>query len=172
MSFAAALRRAPGRFAAGAFILNSGLSKLRETDEEHAKMLHGSAAGAYPIFKDMEPKTFVKLLGAGETALGVALLVPPLVPAGLAGLGLAGFSGALLGFYWRSPALHEPGNPRPTQQGTPMAKDIWMFGIGTGLVIDALTTRKRKPKKAKAAKAKAKADAKPKAKPKAKAAKS
>jgi hypothetical protein len=145
MSFATALRRAPGRFAAGAFLLNSGLTKLRETDEEHAKMLHGSAAGAYPVFKDVEPKTFLKLLGAGETALGATLLLP-VFPAGLAGLGLAGFSGALLGFYWRTPGMHEPADPRPTQQGTPFAKDIWMLGIGAGLVIDALTTRKRKPK--------------------------
>jgi hypothetical protein len=145
MSFATALRRAPGRFAAGAFLLNSGLTKLRETDEEHAKMLHGSAAGAYPVFKDVEPKTFLKLLGAGETALGATLLLP-VFPAGLAGLGLAGFSGALLGFYWRTPGMHEPTDPRPTQQGTPFAKDIWMLGIGAGLVIDALTTRKRKPK--------------------------
>lgn len=145
MAITTALRRAPGRLAAGAFILNAGLTKLRDTDEEHAKMLHGSAAGAYPIFKDMEPKKFVKLLGAGETALGATLLLP-MFPAGLAGLGLAGFSGALLGLYWRTPGLHESGDPRPTQQGTPFAKDIWMLGIGAGLVIDALTTRKRKPR--------------------------
>lgn len=145
MSMAAALRRAPGRFAAGAFILNSGLTKLRDTDEEHAKMLHGSAANAYPVVKDMEPKTFVKVLGAGETALGAALLLP-MFPASLAGLGLVGFSGALLGLYWRTPGLHESGDPRPTQQGVPFAKDIWMLGIGTGLVVDVLTTRKRKAK--------------------------
>jgi hypothetical protein len=32
---------------------------------------------------------------------------------------------------------------RPTQQGTPLAKDVWMLGIGLGLVIDALTDRPR-----------------------------
>jgi hypothetical protein len=159
MSFATALRRAPGRIAAGAFILNSGLNKLRETDEEHAKMLHSSAANAYPVVKDMEPKTFVKLLGAGETALGATLLMPAF-PAGMAGLGLAGFSGTLLGFYWRTPGMHESADPRPTQHGTPFAKDVWMFGIGAGLVIDALTTRRRKSK----AKAKAKPSAKAKLK--------
>lgn len=147
MSFTTALRRAPGRIAAGAFILNSGLNKLRETDEEHAKMLHGSAADAYPVLKDMEPTTFVKLLGTGETALGAALLLP-VFPAGVAGLGLASFSGALLGLYWRAPGMHEAADPRPTPRGTPFAKDVWMFGIGAGLVIDALTTRKRKPKPA------------------------
>lgn len=143
MSLAIALRRAPGRIAAGAHILNSGLTKLRETDEAHAKMLHGSAAEAYPVFKDMEPKTFVKLLGAAETALGAILLLP-VFPAGLAGLGLAGFSGTLLGFYWRTPGMHKGADPRPTQHGTPFAKDVWIFGIGAGLVIDALTARKRR----------------------------
>jgi hypothetical protein len=113
-------------------------------DEEHAKMLHSSAAGAYPVLKDMEPKTFVKVLGASETALGAGLLLP-IFPVGLAGLGLAGFSGALLGFYWRTPGMHEAADPRPTQHGIQFAKDVWMFGIGTGLVIDVLTTRKRKP---------------------------
>ena len=29
----------------------------------------------------------------------------------------------------------------PTQQGTPLAKDVWMMGIGLGLVIDDLTDR-------------------------------
>jgi len=146
MSFATALRRAPGRIAAGAFILNSGLTKLRETDEEHAKMLHDSAAAAYPVVKGMEPKAFVKLLGAGETALGATLLVPTF-PAGLAGLGLSGFSGALLGFYWRTPGMHDAADPRPTQHGTQFAKDVWMSGIGAGLVIDVLTTRRLKPKR-------------------------
>jgi hypothetical protein len=30
---------------------------------------------------------------------------------------------------------------RPTQQGTPLAKDVWMLGIGVGLMVDALTDR-------------------------------
>ncbi len=33
--------------------------------------------------------------------------------------------------------MHEEGSPRPTQQGTAIAKDVWMLGIGTGLVLDA-----------------------------------
>jgi hypothetical protein len=37
--------------------------------------------------------------------------------------------------------MHQPGNPRPTQQGTAVAKDVWMLGIGLGLVLDALLSR-------------------------------
>jgi len=139
----AKLRRAPGRIATGAFILNTGLTKLTTADDDTAKALHSMAAHAYPVFDKLEPRQFLKLLGTGETALGSALLLP-LVPARLAGLGLMGFSGALLGMWWRTPGMHEPGNPRPTHQGTTIAKDVWMFAIGTGLVIDALTSRPRK----------------------------
>jgi len=143
MSLAAKLRRAPTRIATGAFILNGALSKLHG-DEDTAKALHGMASGAYPVFAKMEPKQFLKLLGVGETALGSALLLP-LVPARLAGLGLVGFSGALLGMWWRTPGMHDPGSLRPTPQGVPVAKDVWMLGIGASLVIDALTARERKP---------------------------
>jgi hypothetical protein len=139
MTLAAKIRRAPVRLATGAFILNSGLTKLRG-DEETAKGVHGMASGAYPVLGNIEPKRFLKLLGAGETALGAALLLP-LVPAGVAGLGLIGFSGSLLGMWWRTPGMHEPGIPRPTPQGITIAKDVWMLGIGTSLVADAATTR-------------------------------
>jgi hypothetical protein len=30
---------------------------------------------------------------------------------------------------------------RPTHQGIPLAKDLWMLGIGLGLTIDGLTDR-------------------------------
>lgn len=139
MTLAVKLRRAPGRIATGAFILNAGLGKLRG-DEDTAKVMHGMASGAYPILAKMEPRQFLKMLGTGETALGSALLLP-LVPARLAGLGLAGFSGALLGLWWRTPGMHEPGSPKPTHQGTTIARDVWMFAIGMGLVIDAITSR-------------------------------
>lgn len=139
MSIAAKLRRAPVRIATGAFILNSGLGKLRG-DEETAKHVHSAAAGAYPAVGNVEPKIFLKALGAGETALGGALLLP-LVPARLAGAGLTGFAAALLGLYWRTPGMHQPGDPRPTQQGTAIAKDSWMLGIGTSLLVDSIVSK-------------------------------
>jgi uncharacterized membrane protein YphA (DoxX/SURF4 family) len=139
MSLAVKLRRAPGRIATGAFILNTGLDKLR-ADEQTAKALHTMAADAYPVFAKLEPKKFLKMLAVGEVALGSTLLLP-LMPSAVAGLGLAAFSGSLLGMWWRTPGMHEPGSPRPTHQGIPLAKDVWMFGIGTGLVVDAATSR-------------------------------
>jgi hypothetical protein len=124
--------------ATGAFILNTGLDKLRANDDEMAKGIHGMARNAYPIVDKTDPKTFVKIVATGEVILGGALLLP-IVPAGIAGLGLATFATGLLGVYWRNPGLHRaPNDPRPTQQGTPMAKDLWMLGIGTSLVIDSV----------------------------------
>jgi hypothetical protein len=139
MSFAAKLRRAPGRLATGALILNSGLGKLKG-DEATAAAIHGMAAGAYPQLAKIEPKMFLKSLAIGEIALGASLLTP-LAPAGLVGLGLVGFSGSLLGLWWRTPGMHE--GLKPTQAGTAIAKDIWMLGIGVGLVVDAVTAESK-----------------------------
>lgn len=135
MSLAAKLRRVPLRVVTGAFILNSGLTKLSAQDDT-AKALHGMASGAYPVFEKVPPRPFVKALTVGEIVLGGALLTP-LVPAGLAGLGLTAFSGALLGMWWRTPGMHHEGSPRPTQQGIPIAKDVWMLGAGLSLLTDA-----------------------------------
>jgi len=136
MAFAAKLRRAPLRAATGAYILNEGLGKMTANDEEKAKAVHAMASDAYPILGKIDPKLFLKLLGAAETALGAALLMP-IVPAAVAGLGLTSFGGALLGVYWRTPHLHEPNSPRPTPHGTAIAKDVWMAGIGVNLILDA-----------------------------------
>jgi hypothetical protein len=142
MNLSAKLRRAPGRVAAGAFILNSGLGKW-SADEETAARLHGMAVGTYPFLASMKPKDFARLLSASEIALGSALLLP-VVPAALAGLGLSAFAGGLLGLYLRTPGMRagdtlQPGHLRPTQQGTAIAKDVWMLGIGLGLIADAIT---------------------------------
>lgn len=134
MSFTAKLRRAPGRVVTGAFILNSGLGKLKG-DEATAQALHGMATGAYPFLAKVPPKLFLKGLAISEITIGGVLLAP-FVPAGLAGLALTGFSGGMLGMYARTPALHD-GKLRPTQAGVPIAKDVWMAGIGIGLIVDA-----------------------------------
>lgn len=135
MTLAAKLRRAPGRIATGAFILNAGLGKFNANDDT-AKALHGMASGAYPLLAKVAPKPFLKAVSVGEIAVGGALLAP-IVPAGLAGLALTGFAGSLIGMWWRTPGMHAEGSLRPTQQGTTIAKDVWLLGIGTGLVIDA-----------------------------------
>jgi hypothetical protein len=129
----------PLRAATGAFILNAGLSHLK-ADDETAKGSHALAAGAYPIFEDMDPQAFNKVLAAGEIALGAALLVP-VIPSGLAGVGLAAFSGGLLGIYAKSPTMHEEGSLRPTPEGLTVAKDTWMAGIAAALIIDEVAVR-------------------------------
>ncbi|TQS40904.1 hypothetical protein [Cryptosporangium phraense] len=141
MRFLGRLSQLPPRLATGAYILNSGLSK-RNADEEAAAGMHGMAAGTYPFLAGIEPKQFAKYLSTAEIALGTALLVP-IVPAAVAGAGLAAFAGGLLGLYLKTPGLREEGSIRPTQAGTPIAKDVWMFGIGAGLVLESLTSRKK-----------------------------
>jgi hypothetical protein len=137
MRFSVKASHLPPRIAAGAFILNSGLGKW-SADEETAGQLHGFAVGAYPFLSKIKPKDFVKLLSAAEIALGAALLVP-VIPSAVAGAGLTAFSGGLLGLYARTPGMRKDGTPFPTQQGIALAKDVWMAGIGLGLVIDDLT---------------------------------
>ena len=139
MRFSVKARHLPPRVAAGAFILNSGIGKLR-ADEETAVQLQSFAAGAYPVLARLKSADFVRLLAAGEITLGAALLLP-VVPAAVAGAGLVAFSGGLLGLYARTPGMRKEGSPFPTQQGIPLAKDAWMMGIGLGLVIDDLTDR-------------------------------
>jgi len=66
-------------------------------------------------------------------------LIAPVVPNALAGAALTGFSGSLITMYARTPALRKPGSMWPSQAGVAVGKDIWMMGIGLGLVADALT---------------------------------
>ncbi len=134
----------PSRIAAGAFILNSGIGKL-SADEDAAAQLHGFASGAYPFLAKLKPRDFVRLLAVSEITLGSALLIP-VIPSAVAGAGLAAFSGGLLGLYARTPGMHMEKSPRPTQQGTALAKDVWMMGIGLGLVVDDLIDRPDKGK--------------------------
>lgn len=137
MGISVKARHLPPRIATGAFILNSGIGKL-SFDETAAAQLHGFAAGTYPFLKKLKPKDFTRLLAATEITLGTALLIP-VIPAAVAGAGLAAFSGGLLGLYVRTPGMRKAGTPLPTQQGTALAKDVWMAGIGLGLMIDDLT---------------------------------
>lgn len=131
----------------GGYILHTGLEKW-SGDDERAKGIHSMASGSFPVLENVPPPQFLKLLAAGEIAVGAALL-SPVVSDAKAGLALCGFSGALLTMYWRTEGMHKEGSPWPTQQGLAISKDVWMFGIGAGLVLDALTTHKRKKKKSK-----------------------
>ncbi|MFE6666502.1 hypothetical protein ACFVFH_23445 [Streptomyces sp. NPDC057697] len=125
-------RDVPPRLATGAFILNSGLGKLR-ADAETAEGLHGMACVAYPFLRKIEPERFTRLLAWSEIAVG-GILLAPFVPTRPAGLALTGFSAGLVGLYLRVPGMREPGSLRPTQSGIPLAKDFWMLGIGLGFL--------------------------------------
>ena len=117
MRFSVKAHHLPQRVATGAFILNSGIGKLR-ADEEAAAQLHGFAAGAYPFLARLKPADFVRLLAVSEITLGAALLLP-VVPAAVAGAGLAAFSGGLLGLYARTPGMRKEGSPLPDPAGNP-----------------------------------------------------
>jgi hypothetical protein len=140
------LSHVPLRLAAGSFILNSGLSKW-SGDEATAAGIHGFAAGTYPAVQKIDPPVFLKVLAAGEIAVGAALLAP-VVPARTAGLALTGFSAGLLGLYAKTPGMRN--GIRPTQEGTAIAKDVWLAGIGASLLLDGVSDRRAARKAAKA----------------------
>ncbi|MEV4623141.1 hypothetical protein AB0J74_31090 [Asanoa sp. NPDC049573] len=124
----------PLRLATGAFVLNSGLTK-RGADDAAAKGMHGFASTAYPFMGEMEPQKFARMLATAEITVGAVLLFP-LIPEGIAGLTLTGFSAGLVGLYLRTPGMRLDGSLRPTEQGIPLAKDSWLLGIGLSLLID------------------------------------
>lgn len=131
------LRQVPPRAATGAFILHSGLQKWKG-DDATAEAMHSMACGAYPVFEKLTPQQFLRMLSCAELATG-SLLLAPFVPGAVAGAFLTGFSGALLGLYARTPGMRQPGSVWPTQEGTVLAKDSWMLGVGLGLIADDVT---------------------------------
>ncbi len=100
------------------------------------------AAGAFPFLKSVPPERFLKVLAAGEVLIG-GLLLAPFVPNAVAGPALTGFSGSLLAMYARTPALRRSGSVWPTPAGIAVSKDVWMLGIGLGLLVDAAKRRGR-----------------------------
>ena len=150
------LSEIPARVSAGAFILNSGLSK-RGADEATAAGMHEFAAGTYPFLKSMPPQQFVQALSAAEIVIGAALLAP-FVPTVVAGTALTAFSGGLLGLYLQTPGMRKPGSLAPTQEGLALAKDSWLVGIGLSIVLRGLTGRRQTVSAKKAAKLATKAE--------------
>jgi hypothetical protein len=129
------LRNLPTRVAAGGYVLHSGLDKWKGS-EEQAKGVHAMAAGAYPFLANVPPPKFLKALAIAEIGTGAALLLP-VVPNKLAGAALTAFAGSLIGMYLSTPALRKPGSIWPSQAGIGVSKDIWMVGIGLGLLAES-----------------------------------
>jgi uncharacterized membrane protein YphA (DoxX/SURF4 family) len=133
------LRNVPARVSTGAYILHSGWQKWSGS-EEQAQGVHGMAAGAFPFLAEVSPKTFLKVLAAAEIGIGAAL-VAPFVPNPVAGAALTAFAGGLVTMYLRTPTLHKPNSVWPTPAGTGVSKDVWMLGIGLGLLVDRAKVR-------------------------------
>jgi uncharacterized membrane protein YphA (DoxX/SURF4 family) len=133
--FALAADSIPGRLTTGAYILHSGLAKLRGGPEQ-AQGTHKAASKAYPFLAPVPPAVFLRALGASEVAVGSALLLP-LVPDALAGAALTAFAAALLGMYARTPDMRQPHSIWPSRAGIAVSKDVWMVGVGLGLVLKA-----------------------------------
>jgi hypothetical protein len=132
----------PLRLAAGAFILQQGLSK-DPADEGTAAWLQQQAAVVAPQLGEMDPKQFAALLSTSEITLGAALLAVGLVPPLVAGLGLTAFGGLLNQLYLRSEGTTQEGSVAPTMKGIPMAKDVWLTAIGLALVLDSIFAPRR-----------------------------
>ncbi|OUS91848.1 hypothetical protein [Rhodococcus sp. NCIMB 12038] len=131
----------PTRIATGAFILSAGLGKW-SGNKEMAAGVHGLAAGTYPVLNRLEAPKFLKVLAGAEIALGSALLTP-VVPAAVAGAALTGFATGLLGLYIRTPGMRT--GIRPTADGTAMAQNIWLLGIGAELCKAGFRRRRSLP---------------------------
>lgn len=121
------------RATTGAFILNSGIGKLG-MDEGTASYLQGMAKTGVPQVEALDAKTFGKALSYAETALGAALLCP-LVSPRIAGLALTGFGAGLLTMYFGNDDMTQEDGIRPTQEGTALAKDVFLVGAGLALVF-------------------------------------
>ena len=129
------LAAAPARLAAGLFILNSGLGK-RNLPEEAAQGLRDMGAVGVPQLADVPAKDFGRYISYGEMGLGAALLTPK-VPGWAAGAALGAFSAGLLNMYRKTPGMTVDGI-RPTQEGTAVAKDVFMLGIAGTLILDSI----------------------------------
>jgi uncharacterized membrane protein YkgB len=125
--------------------LNSGIEKL-SADEERAARLHAMASGAFGFLEPLAPSPFVRALAATEIAIGAALVLP-VVPDRLAGLALTPFAGGLVYLYTQTEAFHQPGSLRPSVQGTAVAKDIWLLGIGLSLLASTRGKRRSKERR-------------------------
>jgi hypothetical protein len=125
-------RQFPARAAIGAYTFHSGLEKWN-ADADRATQVHGFASGTYPFLASVPAPRFAKLLGAGEMALGAALLAP-VVPTALAGAALTAFSTGLLGLYAKTPGMRREGSVWPTPQGIGLSKDVWLLGAGLSML--------------------------------------
>ena len=125
----------PLRLATGPFLLWSGLRKLQRPEVGDELLL--AAARSLPQLEDVfggEPERFARLAGALELLLGAWLSSGLRRRAG--GLALAAYAGAALSLLWSVPGNRVAGSAwEPSEQGRPVAKDVWLLGIGLALAL-------------------------------------
>jgi hypothetical protein len=138
------IRTVPTRVVTGAYILHAGIGKWGGSPEQAAG-IHGMASDVFPVLRSIDAPKLLRALSGAEIATGLVLLAP-IVPAGLAGAALTGFSGSLLAMYMCTPSLRKPGSIWPSSQGIAVSKDVWLLGIGLGLLIDGAVERRRSSK--------------------------
>lgn len=136
----------PLRLASGAFILNSGLGK-RQLSDEQAAYIRDMGAKGVPALAQLSPAQFKNFIVASEVGVGGALLLP-LVPGWLAGAALTAFSGGLMSMYLNTPEMTEDDGVRPSQEGTSVAKDVFLVGSGLAIMSDSVANRPGKRRKA------------------------
>lgn len=138
------LAQLPLRLTTGAFVLNSGIGKLSLTTEE-AEGLQQMASNGIPVLADMSPEAFRRFIAVTEIGVGAAQLIPK-VPGWLAGSLLTAFSAGMMNMYLNTPGMTQEDGVRPTDEGTAVAKDVWMLGAGASMIVDSLlnTTSRRK----------------------------
>ncbi|MGZ6314308.1 MAG: hypothetical protein ACXWNI_01615 [Candidatus Limnocylindrales bacterium] len=134
-----AARDIPVRLVTGAYIAHSGLEKWRGSAAQ-AEGLHGMAANAFPVLRPLPPRRFLRILAAGELVTGTLLLAPT-IPSRVAGTALTVLSGGLVAMYARTPTMREPGSIWPSRTGIAVSKDVWMLGIGLGLLVSGARRR-------------------------------
>ncbi|XNY99628.1 hypothetical protein ACL90Y_07585 [Micrococcus luteus] len=136
----------PLRLTSGAFILNLGINKLKLSDEQAAGLQQMAVKGV-PQLSKLTPAQFKNFLVAAEIGTGAALLLP-MVPGWAAGAALTAFSGGLMSMYLNTPEMTESDGVRPSQEGTAVAKDLFLVGAGVGIMADSVANRSGKRKKA------------------------
>lgn len=119
------------RVSAGLYVLDVGID-LWGKGREEAEVYHRMTATAFPVAAEADPARFLRVLAAGQIGLGAVLLVP-VVPSVVAGAALSAFGGALNALWWRTPGSRR--GVRPQGNGKNLAKDVWLLGMGLGLVL-------------------------------------
>lgn len=120
------------RGVSGAYLIQSGLGK-KDLPEEAYGHLKGMAASGIPQFGEWDDKTFGQFLWLSEIGIG-AVMVTPFVNKRLAGAALLAFSAGMLSMYFRNDELTQADGIRPSQEGTPLSKDVWLAAIGASLI--------------------------------------